>query len=55
MDERQSQELEEERIYKILLALDECRTRGVSEESLKTLIFETGASSLIRRKDARET
>ena len=53
-DAIQGQQLEDERCMKILLALDECRSRGVSQESLQTLIYETGASRLYKPKEGND-
>ena len=47
MNEYQAQELEQERALSLLMALDECKARGVSKESLRLLVYETGAGALV--------
>lgn len=42
MDERQKQELEEERMQRLEWAFQELTDKGVTKESLDTLYFETG-------------
>jgi len=46
-DTRQAQELEQERAMELLSALDECWKKNVSVHSLRILVFETGAGSLL--------
>ena len=38
----QQQQLQEEREAELFRALDECFERGVSRETLRTLVYETG-------------
>ena len=42
-----AQECDQERAMTLLMALDECKARGVSLEALKVLVYETGAGALV--------
>lgn len=53
-DARQAQELEQERALTLLMALDECKSRGVSKASLAVLIYETGAGALAGKFQQRK-
>ena len=44
-----AQECDQERALTLLMALDECKARGVSLEALKVLVYETGAGGLVDR------
>ena len=46
--------IEEERGLMLLSALDECRAKGVSLQSMKVLVYETGASSLLTDRERKE-
>ena len=46
--------IEEERALMLLSALDECVEKGVSRESMKVLVYETGASSLLTNRERKE-
>lgn len=50
MDERQQQELEEERLQRLEWAFQELTDKQVSQETMQTLMFETGFS--IMKKEA---
>ena len=52
---RCAQELEEERSLALLLALDECQCKGVCTESMRLLMYETGAGSLPNRFQPGDT
>ena len=48
-DDRQLSELNEERSLAILMALDECKAKGVCRETMRLLVYETGAGNLVGR------
>lgn len=46
--------IDEERSMRLLSALDECRLKGVSTESMRVLVYETGAACLITKLERKE-
>ena len=50
MDERQQQELEEERLQRLEWAFQELTDKQVSQETMQTLMFETGYS-IMKKKE----